>query len=126
MAKFVRDIMTPRSKLIILEPDESIEKANELMRTRRINSILIRPPQGGSLWRIFTSTDMLLALSTGVDAKNISIAEFASIATYTAHPEWTIEKSLDQMVRNGIKHLLVLDNNELVGIISASDLMNNY
>lgn len=126
MAKYVREIMTPTNKLIILEPNEPIAKVQKLMNSKNIHSVLIRPPKGGASWRIFTSTDLLLAFDTGMDPKIVPVAEFASIARFSARPEWTLERTLSEMVKNGVKHLVVLDNNDLIGVISSRDIVSNY
>lgn len=125
MAKFVRDIMV--KKIITLDPEDSIDSARKLMMKQNIHSILIPPPRGGKLWRIFTETDLLIALDMGKDLKNIPIGEFASIATKIANLDWTIEKAREQMVMNGVKHLPVVDDSgKVVGVISSSDIIRAY
>lgn len=128
MAKLVREMMTPRNRLVILDSHSSIEEARRIMHDRGINSVLIAPPNPdrGSIWRIFTSTDLLLVLSQGIDLNSVSVGEFASFARYVAHPEWTYEKALDEMARNGIQHLPVMDGKQLVGIITSHNLFDNY
>ncbi|NOT05539.1 MAG: CBS domain-containing protein [Anaerolineales bacterium] len=129
MAKLVKDIMTPRKRLIILEPQSTIEEARRIMHDRGINSVLI-PPAGSSrgvIWRIFTSTDLLLVLSQGIDLNSVSVQEFASFARYYAGPEWTVAKVIGEMARNGVQHMPVLsDKGELVGLLSSHDLFDNY
>ncbi|HMR99954.1 MAG TPA: CBS domain-containing protein [Anaerolineales bacterium] len=128
MAKLVKDIMTPRNQLIILNPHDTIEKARRIMHERSVNSILIPPPGSGrgGIWRIFTSTDLLVVLSQGIDLNSVSVEEFASFARYFAGPDWTYEKAIGEMARNGVQHMPVIDNGELVGIISSHDLFDHY
>lgn len=124
MSKSVSDVMN--RKLIRLEPDDSVAKANELMEKHNIHSILIPPPDGGSMWRIFTETDILRALNTRVASNSIPIAEHASAISFVARPEWTCERALAEMVNRGVKHLPVVDGSgEVVGMISSSDIRRN-
>ena len=124
MTKSVREVMT--KKLVILEPDDDVAKANSLMERHHLHSILIPPPEGGSLWRIFTETDVLRALNTGVDVHSVPIAEHASPISFVARPEWTCERALSEMVNRGVKHLPVVDGSgEVVGMISSADVRRN-
>lgn len=124
MSKSVKDVMS--KKLVMLEPDDSVAKANSIMEQYNLHSILIAPPEGGSLWRIFTETDVLRALNTGVDSHSIPIAEHASPISFVARPEWTCERALAEMVNRGVKHLPVVDGRgEVVGMISSADVRHN-
>lgn len=124
MTIYVRDIMT--RNLITLEADDSVKDALNLMRKRGSHSVLIPPPRGGSFWRIFTETDLLLAIESGNDLESISVGEYASPVTRTARPEWTLEKAIEEMVNHGIKHLPVRDEGEIVGVISSTDVRNQF
>jgi len=124
MTIYVRDIMS--KKLITLEAEDSVKDALNLMRKRVAHSVLIPPPRGGSFWRIFTETDLLLAIESGNDLETISVGEYASPVTRTARPEWTLEKAIEEMVNHGIKHLPVRDEGEIVGVISSTDIRNQY
>ncbi|WKZ46434.1 MAG: CBS domain-containing protein [Anaerolineales bacterium] len=125
MAQYVRDIMT--SSLTTVESDDSVEMALQVMRSRGMHSVLIRPPRGGRMWRIFTDTDFLLAVDSGNDPNNIPVGSYASPVTHTARPDWTIEKAREEMVNAGVKHLPVMDKNgNIVGMISSTDILNQY
>lgn len=129
MAKLVKDIMTPRNRLVILDPHDTIEDARIIMHKRSINSVLIPPPSSGrgGIWRIFTSTDLLLVLSQGINLKSVALEEFASFARYTAGPEWTKEKAVGEMAKYGVQHMPVISSGgELMGILSSHDLFNSY
>ncbi len=125
MAQYVRDIM--RSSLSTVEPDASVESALRVMRNAGMHSVLIRPPHGGRMWRIFTDTDFLIAVDSGNDPNNIPVGSYASPVTHTARPDWTIEKARDEMINSGVKHLPVMDRNgNIVGMISSTDILNQY
>lgn len=122
---YVRDVM--KKHLITVEPDDSVKMAAGLMKKNRTHSILIPPPRGGRLWRIFTSTDLLLALESGEDPDTIPVAYYASPVVSTAQPDWTLEKAMEEMVNNGVKHLPVRDRNgDIIGIISDTDIADQY
>lgn len=121
MTKYVRECMT--EKLITVNLSDTVAHAMKLMSHNRIHSVLI--PREGRSWSIFTQTDLLIALDDGEDPNNISVGYYASPVKFTAKPDWDYKKALDVMVKNGIKHLPVLDGDgEVVGIISSKDIID--
>ncbi|MBI1794693.1 MAG: CBS domain-containing protein [Chloroflexi bacterium] len=125
MAQYVREIMT--KSLVTVEPDDSVESALQVMRARGTHSVLIRPPRGGRLWRIFTDTDFLIALDSGNDPNVILVGTYASPITHTARSDWTIEKAREEMINAGVKHLPVMDGSgSIVGMVSITDVLNQY
>lgn len=125
MARFVREIMN--KNLIEVQPDDSVGHARNLMRQHRIHSVLIRPPHGGSSWRIFTETDLLIALESGDDPDSVPVAAYASPVTHKARPDWEYRKALQEMINYGVKHLPVVDGDgDVIGMISSTDMVNNY
>jgi len=125
MNKYVRDVM--KTSLATVESNDSVEAALKVMRSWGTHSVLIRPPRGGRMWRIFTDTDFLFAVDSGSDPDNIFVGSYASPVTHFARPDWTIEKAREEMVNSGVKHLPVMDKNgNIVGIISSNDILNQY
>ena len=125
MAQYVRDIMT--TNLTTVESDDSVTVALKAMRNARMHSVLILPPRGGRMWRIFTDTDFLLAIDSGDDPDNILVGSYASPVTHTARPDWTIEKAMEEMINAGVKHLPVMDKNgNIIGMVSSTDILNQY
>jgi IMP dehydrogenase len=125
MARYVREIMT--KNLSTLEPDDSVATARQLMLNKGIHGVLIPPPRGGRSWRIFTSTDLLIALASGEDPKSIPIAIYASPATKVARADWSVERALDEMISAGVKHLPVMDEHgSIVGMLASADIVKHY
>jgi CBS domain-containing protein len=125
MATLVRDMMT--RNLITVEADDSVAKVRQLMMNSSIHSVLIPPPRGGRAWRIITETDLLIALNSGSSPEDVPVAAFASPVSFTARPEWTYERALQEMINRGVKHLPVMDGSgNIVGIISSTDILRNY
>ena len=120
MSQYVRDFMTKR--LITVSLSDSVAKAMKLMSDNQTHSVLI--PREGRSWSIFTQTDLLIALDDGEDPNNISVGYYASPLKFTARPDWDYKKALDVMVRNGVKHLPVMDNDgNVLGIVSSKDII---
>jgi len=124
MPTYVRDIMTPYDELVILNPNDTIEKAHKIMRDRNIHSVLVKKAKSSLFWLIFTDTDLLAAQSSDEDESSVFVGDWANMATKIAKPEWTCEKAREVMLSNGVKHLPVMDDAfQLLGIISSKDVI---
>lgn len=122
--KITRNYMTSIEKLIILSPDNSIEEAGKILGSGNANCILIPPPKDGTTWRIFTSTDLLVALANNSDYSKVKIGDYASLATIRAKPDWDLQYTLNKMVENGVRHMPIYDEkNQLIGMISSDDIL---
>lgn len=57
---------------------------------------------------------------------NITVEEFTSINPITIHPNASLDRALKIMKHKGIRHLLVTEDDNLVGIVSERDILANY
>ena len=46
-----------------------------------------------------------------------------SDAVIAASPDWSLERAAAEMSRRGIRHLVVYDGSELVGVLSMRDIV---
>lgn len=61
------------------------------------------------------------------DPNNIPAGTYASPVRFKAKPDWDYQRALEEMINTGVKHLPVIDEDgSFIGIISSTDLINNY
>ena len=46
-----------------------------------------------------------------------------SESVISAEPDWSLEQAAEEMVQRGIRHLVVVDRGELVGVLSMRDIV---
>ena len=46
-----------------------------------------------------------------------------SDSVISAAPDWSLEQAADEMVNRGIRHLVVVERGELVGVLSMRDIV---
>ena len=46
-----------------------------------------------------------------------------SESVISAPPDWSLERAAEEMVKLGIRHLVVVDRGELVGVLSMRDIV---
>ena len=119
---FVRDIMS--RKIASIGGEASILDACKICRDRNVGSVFITLKD--ELVGIVTERDFIeRAMCRVLDIKNIKVKEIMSTDLKSIDPLDKIEKALDIMKSNNIKKLAVIQSNELVGIITLSDIAHS-
>ena len=57
--------------------------------------------------------------------KNINVSEYTSVFPTTITPETSFNNVYEQMYANNIRHLPVVENDKVIGIISQRDLLSS-
>lgn len=113
----VKEVME-REKLLTAPPDITVSKAAKLMARRKVGAIMI--VEGGSLVGIFTERDMVIrVVAQDRDPRLTRLAEVMTPAPQTVDPEKTFGYALLMMHENGFRHVPVVEDGHLVGIVSV-------
>jgi signal-transduction protein with cAMP-binding, CBS, and nucleotidyltransferase domain len=73
--------------------------------------------------RIITERDILLSLGAGEDPDSELVRDHMSDSVIAAAPDWSLERAAAEMSRRGIRHLVIYDGAELVGVLSMRDIV---
>jgi signal-transduction protein with cAMP-binding, CBS, and nucleotidyltransferase domain len=73
--------------------------------------------------RIITERDLLLSVGNGEDPDAERVADHMSASVIAAAPDWSLERAAAEMSRRGIRHLVVYEGPELVGVLSMRDIV---
>jgi signal-transduction protein with cAMP-binding, CBS, and nucleotidyltransferase domain len=73
--------------------------------------------------RIITERDILLSVGAGQDPDAELVRDHMSDSVIAAAPDWSLERAASEMSRRGIRHLVVYDGAELVGVLSMRDIV---
>jgi acetoin utilization protein AcuB len=121
----VRDWMT--RNLMTLSPGASVAEALTLCRERRIRHIPIL--EEGRLVGVVTDRDLRDASPTLGDPdrvstlQNIRVEDVMTREVITVEPQDSIENAAQEMYELKIESLLVVVEEELLGIVTSSDVM---
>ena len=119
---FVRDIMS--RKIASISGEASILDTCKICRDRKVGSVFITLKD--ELVGIVTERDFIeRAMCRVLDIRNTKVKEIMSTDLKSIDPIDKIEKALDIMKSNNIKKLAVIQSNELVGIITLSDIAHS-
>jgi CBS domain-containing protein len=123
MAK-VKNILDKKGRVVFsVEPHVTVYKAIELMCDKNIGGLLI--VENNTLTGIFTERDYARKLILkGKSSKDTSIADLMTPNPITVTDETTIEECMQIMTQRKIRHLPVLEQGKLTGMISIGDVVS--
>ena len=115
----VRDIMTPGEALKTVTPDTSVADLLGRMFTERHTGYPV--VENGRPVGVVTLGDAQSVKEVERDAYQVE--EVMSRDTESASPDTSAMDALEQMQEAGVGRLLVMEDGELVGLLSRTDLM---
>jgi len=118
----VRDIMSKNVKTA--RPDSLISDVVAKMNKFRIGSVVV--VQGRKPVGIITERDILRkVVELGLDPRTVKARDIMSAPILIINEEVSVEEAASIMTRNSIKKLPVVKNGNLVGIVTATDLVKS-
>lgn len=116
----VRDGMS--EVVLTVGPDHTLREAARMMAEKGTGAALVS--EGDEpVPRIVTERDLLLAVGGGQDPDRERVRDHMSDSVIAASPDWSLERAAAEMSRRGIRHLVVYDGADLVGILSMRDIV---
>jgi CBS domain-containing protein len=103
-------------------PDDTVYEALKLMADRNLGGVLV--VEDGEPVGIFTERDYARNVYLkGKSSPNTPISDVMVTNLVCADPDQTVEESMAVMTDRRIRHLPVIENGKLVGIVSIGDLV---
>ncbi len=72
---------------------------------------------------VVTERDLLISIARGQDPDTERVADHMSEGVLTAAPDWSLERAAAEMSRRGVRHLVVFDGAEAIGVLSMRDIV---
>jgi CBS domain-containing protein len=120
----VSDIMD--KNLVILDESASIYEAAKVMQTKGISSVLVKDSHSGTINGIVTERDILyevVAESKGIF--EVKLHKIMSSPLVTVEKDTRSIEAIMIMRKKGIRRLPVIDNGNIVGIVTLMSLVGN-
>jgi signal-transduction protein with cAMP-binding, CBS, and nucleotidyltransferase domain len=116
----VRDGMSPL--VLTVGPGHTLREAASKMVEKSTGAAIViddELPAPG----IITERDLLLSVGNGEEPDSERVADHMSDSVIAAAPDWSLERAAAEMSRRGIRHLVVYEGPELVGVLSMRDIV---
>jgi CBS domain-containing protein len=119
----VRDAMS--TVVLTIGPEHTLREACRQMSARKVGAVAVHDPDGHGIG-ILTERDVLHAIGAGQDPDIERAGAHLTGELVFAAPDWTLESAAEAMVRGGFRHLIVLDDGEVAGIVSVRDIVRAW
>ena len=118
----IRSVMQ-RRKALKVPPETLVSKAARLMAQKNVGAVMVI--DGGHLVGIFTERDIAFrVVARGLDAQSTRLADVMTPAPDTVDPDKPFGYALLTMYEKGFRHLPVIEDGSVVGIVSARSAMD--
>jgi CBS domain-containing protein len=114
----LRDLMSTR--VALTAPEVPVAEAAALMIKANVGSAVVM--QGRFLAGILTERDVLRAAAAGEDLRVSRVADWMTPDPQSVGPDTAVEEAAEIMLRNGFRHLPVVDGRTVCGVVSLRDL----
>ena len=114
----LRDLMS--TTVVTIAPGNSVAHAAAAMVAAGVGSAVVM--QGRFLAGILTERDVLRAAASGEDLRGSEVSEWMTPDPQSASPGASAEEAAQLMLLNGFRHLPVVEDREVCGVVSLRDL----
>lgn len=120
----VREILERKGhEVVTVPPEATVLEAAKLMNDRRIGSVVVFDGIKGVVG-IFSERDVMRRVVAMCKSPDTAIVkDVMSTPVTVCHPESTLQECQSIMTTKRIRHLPVVDNGELVGMLSSGDVL---
>ena len=115
----VRDVAS--SAVVAVGPAQSLREATQLMAKHRVGSAVVQDAE--QLVGILTERDVLNAVASGAEAETVTVQDIMTADVVTVGPDWDLMEAAAEMARRRIRHLVVYEGGQLLGVLSVRDVL---
>jgi CBS domain-containing protein len=118
----VRDLIKQKGgEVIAVGPDDSVYAALTVMAERNVGAVMVM--EGGRLVGVLSERDYARKVVLhGHSSRDTRAAEIMTEKVLCISPDRRVEEAMAMMTVNRIRHLPVLDEGQLVGVVSIGDV----
>ncbi len=121
--KTVQQILEGKAhKILSISPDASVYDALQLMAQKDVGALVVL--ENNQLVGIFSERDYARkVILQGKASKDTPVREVMTAKVVCVNPPQTVDQCMALMTDKRIRHLPVIDQNQVVGVISIGDVV---
>ena len=122
MTTLVRNMLAGKTDVHTVGPDDTVLDALRVMATHNIGAVLVT--SGDELVGILSERDYARKMVLhGKASHDTAVREVMTATLVSVTPRWTCDECMAVMTERHIRHLPVLDEGRLMGVISIGDVV---
>jgi CBS domain-containing protein len=110
-----------RAGVFSVERSDPLSEAASRMQFNEVGSLAVF--DGTRFVGIVTERDLVRAMADGVDAEETSVREYMTEDPVSVSPDTEVTEAAGTMLDLGVRHLPVMVVDEVLGMVSARDLL---
>ena len=116
----VRDVMT--TTVLVVGPTHTLRQVAQQMRNRRVGAAVVLDPEADGPG-ILTERDVLYAVAASQDLDVELAADHLTPDAVVGTPAWDLDQAAAAMLAGGFRHLVICDDDDVVGVLSVRDIV---
>jgi CBS domain-containing protein len=108
--------------VLTIGPAHTLREAARMMAARKVGAAIVVNPDHAGVG-ILTERDILLSVAAGESPDAEVAAGHCAQDVVFAARDWTMEDAAAAMIRGGFRHLVVVEGQEVVGVLSMRDIV---
>jgi CBS domain-containing protein len=108
------DIVKPN--FIEVAPEDTLGEVADRMTAKNVGAVVVK--DFGRLIGILTERDMLKAMAARVHTSEARVRQWMTEEPITVSPDTPLDDAAQVMLDNGFRHLPVVDEGQVVGVVS--------
>lgn len=120
----VENVMTRQENLVMVSPMATVREAIHLMKKHGVRSVIVTKTKPDSAYGLLTFKNVLQSIiAEDGDIDLLNVYDIASTPAVSVSAKLNVKYAARMMVQSSIKRILVIDNNELGGILTMTDII---
>jgi CBS domain-containing protein len=121
----VENVMTSKERLIVISAMSTVREALKLMKEHQVRSVIVDKNTEDGAYGLLTFKNILQSIvAEDGDIDLLNVYDIATTPAFSVSAKLDVKYAAKMMVQNSIKRLLVIDNNELYGILTMTDIIS--
>jgi len=123
---YVQTILgTKGSKVVTTRPGETIEATSRLLTANKIGAVIVAD-EAGKVVGVISERDIVGAMAAhGARVAAMRVEELMTRDVLTCRPSDTISEIMAVMTARRVRHLPVIEDDKLLGIVSIGDVVKH-
>jgi CBS domain-containing protein len=110
------------SVVLTVGPGHSLREAARMMTERGVGAAVVLDEESPGPG-VVSERDILNSIGRGEDPDSERVGDHMSDTVISAAPDWSLERAAVEMSHRHIRHLVVVEQGELVGVLSMRDIV---